>query len=177
MKNQGLHKMVQASLIAALYAALTLAVAPIAFGAVQFRISELLTVLPLFTATAIPGLTLGCALANFVGFLLGINGIGIFDVFFGTAATLLASLVTYWIGKQSEKPLIRSIFGPLPPVLFNAVIVGAELTILFAPSFTWPLYWLNFGSVLVGELVICYLLGVPLILLLNRKQFYRKIFG
>ena len=67
--------MVQASLIAALYAALTLAVAPIAFGAVQFRISELLTVLPLFTATAIPGLTLGCALANFVGFLLGINGL------------------------------------------------------------------------------------------------------
>ena len=168
--------MVQAALIAALYTALTLAIAPFAFGTVQFRISEVLTVLPLFTATAIPGLTLGCALANLLGFLWGLNGIGILDIFFGTAATLLASFATYWVGRKLKGKVPRCILAPLPPVIFNALIVGAELTILITNSFTLPVFLLNAGSVLLGELVICYLLGVPFILLLSHRDFYKKIF-
>ncbi|MDF2567038.1 MAG: hypothetical protein K0R90_494, partial [Oscillospiraceae bacterium] len=101
MEKKTLQKLTQASMIAALYAVLTLAVAPISFGNMQFRISEALTILPLFTAVAIPGLTVGCALANFIGFIFGLNQIGFLDIFFGSAATLIAAIVTYMIGKST----------------------------------------------------------------------------
>ena len=157
------RQLTTAAVIAAVYTVLTTLLPIPQYGAIQLRVAEAMTVLPFFFPEAIPGLAVGCFLSNVLMSPIPLDWI------FGTAATLLAAL---WTRRMPNLAL-----APLPPVLCNAVIVGAELTILFAPSFTWPLYWLNFGSVLVGELVICYLLGVPLILLLNRKQFYRKIFG
>lgn len=161
-------------MIAGLYAALTLAIAPIAFSAVQFRVSEALTVLPAFTATAIPGLSLGCALANLAGFFLGMNPLGLIDAVVGTLATLIATLLSRQAGKMKGK-WMRRLLVPLPPVLVNAVIVGLELTFVFGPA-SVPGFAAYAVSVLIGEAVICYGLGIPLMLILERKDLYQKIF-
>ena len=92
-------------MIAALYAALTIALAPISFGPVQFRVAEALTLLPFFMPEAIPGLFIGCLLANFTG------GFGIIDIVFGSAATLLAAWLTY------EMPNMW--LAAIPPVIVN----------------------------------------------------------
>ena len=170
MKKSTAAKIAQAAIIAALYAALTLAVSPIAYGPVQFRISELLTVLPLFSAAAIPGLTIGCAAANFAGVLLGLNYMPA-DILFGTLATLLASAATYFIGRYIKIKALKYILAPLPPVIFNALIIGAELTIFFD-----DLFWLNTAWVGFGELAVCYILGIPLIFALLKNNIYKKIF-
>ena len=81
--------MVIASLIAAFYTALTLALAPISYGPVQMRLSEALTILPAYSPTGIVGVTLGCAVANLVGFLTGANILGALDSLFGTNSCLI----------------------------------------------------------------------------------------
>lgn len=170
-------KMVTIAMIAALYAVITLAIAPIAFSTVQFRVSEMLTVLPMFTPLAIPGLTLGCALANLVGALSGINPIGYIDAVVGSSATLIASLLSYLIAKNG-KNWIKYTFVPLPPVLVNAVIVGIELTVLFNSGENFSKAFIANGiSVLIGQLVICYSLGMLLMVSLNRKDIHKKIFA
>lgn len=106
----------RAAVIAALYAALTMALAPISYGPFQCRISEALTVLPLFFPEAIVGLTLGCLISNIIG-----NGI--LDIIFGTLATLLAAITTYFIGKMVRNKTGKLILGELPPIIYNAIIV------------------------------------------------------
>ncbi|MGI5960119.1 MAG: QueT transporter family protein [Massiliimalia sp.] len=179
MKNNGKNtmQMAQIAMIAAIYATLTLVLAPISFSVVQFRISELLTVLPLFTPLAVPGLTLGCFLANLLGALLGMNPTGYLDSIVGTCATLLAALCTYWIGQKFSRPGVRFALAPLPPVIFNMIIVGVELTLLFNQGASFvPAFLANAISVAVGEAVVCYVLGVPFMMVLSKNQFYRKIF-
>lgn len=149
---------VKAAAIAALYAVLTMAVAPLAYGPVQFRVSEALTVLPVFTTAAIPGLTAGCLLANLFG------GYGALDVVFGSLATLLATLCSYLL--RGKKWL-----APLPPVLFNAVIVGATIWVA-APN--EGALWFNMVTVGLGELGACYVLGMPLLFLLKK---YPRMLG
>lgn len=153
----GTRFLVQAAVIAAIYTVLTLLVAPIAFGPVQFRISEALTILPIFSAAAIPGLTVGCILANLFG------GFGIYDIVFGSLATLLAGICTYLLRK---KPYLAT----LPPVLFNAIIVGPMLYFVVPDS---PALLVNIATVGLGELGACVVLGIPLILLLKK---YPKLF-
>ena len=118
------------ALIAALYTALTLFLAPISFGMIQIRISEALTVLPAVYPPAIIGLTLGCFLSNLIGFLTSLNPLGLIDCVFGTSATLIAALLTYYIGKKVSG---RKLFflAPLPPVIVNAIIIGLEVSIIF----------------------------------------------
>lgn len=179
MKKNGFTtiRMVQIAMIAAIYATLTLVLAPISYGVVQFRISELLTVLPLFTPLAVPGLTLGCLLANLLGALLGMNPTGYIDAVVGTLATLLAALCTYWIGQKLQRNGLRFALAPLPPILFNMVFVGLELTFLFNQGAEFvPAFTANALSVAVGEAVVCYVLGVPFMMVLSKNQFYRKIF-
>jgi len=168
------RKLCEAAMLAALYAAITFATFFMSFGAVQFRVSEALTVLPVFTASAVPGLSAGCALANLVGFFAGVNPTGWMDAIFGTLATLIAAILTRFIGKSGKK-WIRLLFAPLPPVLTNMLIVGLELTFAFGPMnaagfFSYAV------SVAVGQAVICYGLGVPLMLVLERKELWKKIF-
>ena len=137
-----------AGLIAALYAALTLLFAPISFGPVQFRVSEAFTLLPILFPQAIPGLTLGCLVANLIGSQTP------WDVVFGTLATLLAALCT--------RALRKNIWlATLPPVVFNGLIVGIVLHFTIA----WPLP-LAMGSVLLGEAAVVYALGLPLLAVL-----------
>ncbi|MBN2558642.1 MAG: QueT transporter family protein [Clostridia bacterium] len=138
----------RAAVIAALYAALTIALAPISFGLVQFRIAEALTVLAYFTPAAIPGLFAGCLIANIIG------PYGMLDIIFGSIATLAAALLTYRIRNKY--------LAPLPPVILNSVIVGP----LVAYFVDVPFY-LGMLYVGAGQLAVCYALGLPLLLLLE----------
>ncbi len=146
----------QGALIAALYTILTLLAASVnlAYGPFQFRFSEALTILPIFTPAAIPGLAIGCLLSNIW------SGYGIWDMVFGTLATLLAAVGTRMVRNIRFKNL--PLLAPLPPVLFNAVIVGLEITILSPGGFLWPTFGSMALSVGAGELVVCYALGLPL---------------
>lgn len=133
------------ALIGAVYAVLTLVLAPISVSAIQCRISEALTVLPLLTPWAIPGLFVGCLVANiFVG--------SIYDMVFGSLATLLAALLTYRFRKN--KWIAMSF-----PVLINAVVVGGYIGLFLSPGM--PI-WLCMVTVGLGQAVACYGLGLPL---------------
>ena len=167
----------QGAVIAALYAVLTYVAAAmnLAYGPVQFRFSEALTVLPAFTPAAVPGLALGCFLSNLA------SPLGIVDWVFGTAATLVAALGTRALCGIRVKNV--PVFAPLPPVLANAAIVGLEVACLSeAGTFAWVNFsWAAFGagalSVGLGELVICYALGLPLMIALQKTGASKKIFA
>ena len=156
--------MAQAAVIAALYTVLTLvAIAMnLAFGAVQFRFSEALTILPVFTPAAIPGLTLGCVLSNLW------SSFGVADIVFGSLATLLAALCGYWFRWVQIKGIPW--VSVLAPVIFNALIVGAEITFLAPEGFLWPVFGSTALSVGAGELLVCVVLGIPLLLLIRRMK-------
>lgn len=156
-----------AALIAAAYAALTYAAAAlgICYGPIQFRISEAMCVLAAFTPAAIPGLTLGCLLGN-----LG-STLGPVDWLCGTLATLLASMSGY---------ALRNLKGamwlvPLPSVIFNAVIVGAELAVLLGEGAFWPMFVINAAWVGLGQAVVCYLLGIPVYFAIERTPALKRI--
>ena len=164
----------RAGVIAAVYAACTLVtmlfLGNLAWGPIQFRISEALCALALLTPAAVPGLTLGCAIANIANIALsGTGALGLLDVVFGSLATCVGALFTW---KMRRHPTI-ALAGP---VLANALIVPAYLPILltgvgfYTIPFTsisldgaWPLMYL-FGLVTTGagEAVIMYVLGYPL---------------
>ena len=135
------------AIIAALYAALTLLLAPISYGEVQIRLSEALTLLPVLIPAAVPALAVGCLLANILG------GATIFDVVFGTLATLLAAICTRALRKNV-------LLASAMPVLFNALIVGAVVHYGYAPVIALPLCML---FVACGEAVACMVLG-PILL-------------
>ncbi len=148
--------LVHAAFIAAVYAVLTIAFAPLSYGQIQVRFAEALTILPYFTPAAIPGLFVGCIVANFFG-----PG-GMLDVVFGSAASLIAAYLTR---KMPVKWL-----APLPPVIVNGVIIGFLLNYLYQ----LPLL-VTMGWVALGQLIACYFIGYPLLLLLEK---YRdKIFS
>ena len=146
MKSPVLRSITTAALIAALYVLLTVAFAPLSFGHLQFRASELLTVLACFTPTAIPGLTVGCLLSNIASPLP-------LDMVFGTLATLLAAISAYVFRSFTFKgrPLL-SIYCPVP---INGLVVGAELCLLYNGRMAIG-YWLTMSLwVAMGEGVVC----------------------
>ncbi len=151
-----------AALIAAVYAVLTVALPIPQYAGIQCRLSEALTVLPFLFPAAAPGLVVGCFLANlFSPFPL--------DILFGTAATLLACWATQYMPSRW--------LAPLPPVLFNAVIVGGEIAWMTA-GFTkgfWAAYAFNAFTVGLGELLACYLLGSVLLGVLPRISVFRAL--
>lgn len=150
-----------AAVTAGLYTIATLLIQPLAYGPVQMRVSEALTVLPVFTPAAIPGLFIGCVLSNAVGVATGANILGAADALIGSSATLIAALLTYCL--RNVKLGIRRegikipFLAMLPPVLVNAAVIGAELTYAFGD----PL-WVNMLWIGVGQLVPCVLLGTVL---------------
>ena len=169
--------LVQISLIGALYTVLTLVSGPLAFGTsagiVQLRLSEALTLLPLFSpVVGLWGVTFGCFLSNLAGFLMGTNMLGLIDAPIGTLATLIAALLTYWIGKSGLPAVGKFLLAAVPPVLVNGLVVGLELTFVYHTPFA-----LNFFSVAVGEAAVCYTLGMLLCTVLNRNSFYKSIFA
>ena len=163
--------LVQAAMIAALYTVLTLVAAMLnwAYGPVQFRFSEAMTVLPMFTPAAIPGLAVGCFLSNVW------SNMGVMDMIFGTLATLLAAVATRAARHVRVKGI--PVLAPLPPVVCNALIAGLEITLVSPGGFLWPAFLANALSVGAGELVVCYVLGLPLAILLDRLDAENKLFS
>ncbi len=145
-------------IIAALYVVLTLPFGQFAFGPIQFRLAELLTLLPFFSPWAIPGVTLGCLLSNLFFSTP-------WDALFGTLATLIAAYFTY----KSRHLLI----APLWPILFNGLIIGTVLTFMIVGEFQW-LPWLTMMfEVAASEFVICFALGVPFMRFFQKRKLDR----
>ena len=167
-QNSSVRKLVHCGVVAAIYVVLCLALQPLSYGAVQVRVAEALCLLPVFGAEYIVGVVLGCFLANLLGST-------IVDVIFGTLATLLACLVTYKLRNVRFKGL--AIAASLPPVLFNAVIIG--IVMFPDPTSSAPI-WLacitNGISVGIGELISCTVLGVVLVKLIESNAALRKVF-
>lgn len=166
MKNNNkLRRMAEAGMIAALYTVATLALAPLSYANVQFRASEALTLMPVFTPAAIPGLTIGCIISNAVGVATGSNIAGWLDVIFGSAATLIAAILTRLLRKVQFKGI--PFLSILPPVLLNAFIVGGEIAVAYDLPF-----WLCALEVGAGELAVCVILGIPLVLALRKTKLF-----
>ncbi len=147
-------RLVHGAVIAAVYTALTLLLMPLSYGVMQIRVAEALTVLPALTPAAVPGLFVGCLVAN----MLGPNGV--IDMILGSAATLLAAIGSY---KLRSKPLLV----PLPPVLANGLIVGAMLYYVYSvPVSLWAcILW-----VALGEAAACYGIGLPLLKYMGKRK-------
>lgn len=170
--HASVQRLVRCAVIAAVYVVLCLVLAPFSYGAIQVRIAEALCLLPVFGAEYIIGVTLGCFLANLFGST-------IIDVIFGTLATLLACLFTYRLRNLRIKGL--AIPASLPPVIFNAVIVGIEITVFFTDytAMSAPLWLLcltNGITVGIGELISCTVLGVALVKLIESNVALKQIF-
>lgn len=140
-----LKNLVYGAAIAAVYAVLTIALAPVSFGAVQCRISEALTMLPVLMPAAIPGLFVGCLISNLV------TG-SVIDIVFGSLTTLVAAFCTYITRKNIW---IAMIF----PVVLNAVIVGGYIALFLEEGLA---VWYCMLTVGLGQLVACYGIGIPL---------------
>lgn len=162
-------RLVRAAMVAAIYVVLCLVLAPFSYGAVQVRLAEMLCLLPVFGAEYIVAVTLGCFLANLLGSTL-------VDVVFGTAATLVACLVTYAVRKVRLGGL--AIPAAVPPIVSNAVIVGALELTFFLPGVTGTVAlaaW-NALTVGIGEVVSCGILGVALVKLIESNAGLRRLF-
>ncbi len=176
MKNSKVNKIATAAIIAAMYTALTYAqnflVPGSASAAIQFRVSEALNILALFTPAAIPGLTVGCVLSNLYGLGSGLP----LDMIFGSLATLGATLCIYWLRNVKIKSY------PLPamlmPALWNGVIVGWEIEFFFEhPDGFQPLSFLAIGgSVALGELGVMLVLGTALYYIIVKRNLDKKLF-
>lgn len=158
MKNRKAYFITQAAVIAAVYVVLTLAINAfdLANGAIQVRVSEALTILPYFTPAAIPGLFVGCLLSNFL------TGAPIWDVMFGSLATLLGAAGTYMLRRQKW-------LAPIPPVISNVLIIPPVLHFAYGLPGGIPFFMLTVG---IGEVISCGILGMLLLFLLQK---YRHI--
>jgi uncharacterized membrane protein len=159
--------LVTSAVIAALYVVLTLPFAQFAFGPIQFRLAEMMVVLPILTPAAIPGLTIGCFLTN----LLNPNNLGPIDIIFGSLATFLAAVCTRFISqKWTRLPRLPRDFAALiPPVLVNALIVGTYLSYLLTNgAVTNSIIGWNMIYIGMSEAVVVYVLGLPFLLVLRK---------
>ena len=157
MKNRKkIRNIAVGAVIAALYVVLTYLsnLLGIASGVIQVRLSEILTVMPIFTPAAIPGLFVGCLFANIL------TGCALWDVVFGSLATLLGAIGTYFLRKHNVLALV-------PPILSNAVIV--PFVLLFAYSLEGS-YWYFFTTVGIGEIISCGFFGTILLKSLKKHN-------
>lgn len=171
MKNKKVLFIVQAAVIAAVYVVLTYFISAfgLASGAIQIRISEALCILPYFTPAAIPGLFLGCLLSNLL------TGGIVWDVVFGSLATLLGALGTWLIsgrpGLKSSSPSSAKSkwLAPLPPIAANTLIVPFVLYYAYNFPGSIPYFMLTVG---IGEVISCGILGLILLNVLNKYKKY-----
>ena len=145
----------QAAMIAAIYVVLTLVGASFAYGPVQVRLSEALTILPAFTPAAIPGVFLGCLLSNILG------GCILPDIIFGSLATLIGAVFTWMLRDKSRY------LAPLPPILANTIIVPFVLKYGYMDPLPIPCMMLTVG---IGEVISCGVIGLIVYAGLNRYR-------
>ena len=155
MRNKNAAFLTQAAMIAAIYVVLTYVFAPISFGEIQVRIAEALTILPLFTPAAVPGLFIGCLVENIIG------GALLPDIVFGSIATLIGAICTYLL--RNQKP----VFGTIPPMVSNTIIVPFVLKYAYGVALPIPFLMVTVG---VGEIISCGILGMIVYYALNRYK-------
>lgn len=161
------RKVMFGAVIAAAYAALTFLFLPISFGMFQFRVSEILTILPYFFPVAVPGLFVGCIIANLI------SPYGFADMLIGSVATLIAASITMQIGKYGHSESVaRKALACLPPVFINALFIGAMIASWMVSagevSTFFAAFSLYFVQVAFGQAAVLYLLGLPLMIYLPR---------
>ncbi len=168
-QKKSLVFLTQSGVVAALYVALTVLLQPIGFGSVQCRISEALTILPVYMPASIPGLAVGCFLSNLIGLSTGANPAGALDLLLGTAATLMAALLTYALRHLRIGRL--PIAATIPPVLINALIVGAELYFVYGGM---PLI-VHMALVGAGQAIACVGGGLVLAVAMQKSGLSTRI--
>jgi uncharacterized membrane protein len=154
-----IRKTAFAGLIAAMYMALTQVFIGTSFGLLQFRAAEALTLLPFLFPAAIPGLLAGCFMSNFL-----FGGLGPVDWIFGSLATFAAAIIT---SRCKNRWL-----SALPPIIINAVVVGAYLSLMFENAAYIPFGILTVG---IGQIAVCCGLGVPLVYALEKAGLHKKL--
>jgi len=164
MGNRKLKRLVVSALLAALYSVLALALPMASFGPVQFRFSEALTLLPVFSPVAGAGVTLGCLITNCIGFFMGATFPQ--DILFGTLATLLGCVFTWLLRGVRVRRL--PVLSALAPVVCNTVIIGWEINAFFLDVPSWIGFVSSAVGVGIGELAACVALGLLLVALLER---------
>ena len=160
MKNKNLLFMTQAAMIAAIYVALTYLFAPISFSEIQIRIAEALTILPVFTPAAVPGLFIGCLIGNTV------SGALLPDIICGSLATLIGAFFTWKL--RNAHPFL----APVPPIVANTLVVPFVLKYAYLVDLPIPFMML---TVCIGEILSCGVLG--LILYYALRPHKELIFG
>ena len=161
-----------AGVIAGLYTALTVVLAPLSFGIVQCRVSEALTILAVYHPAGVAGLTVGCALSNLIGLTMGANTAGALDILIGTFATASAAWVSYLLRNVRFGGL--PVLSTIPPVVFNALIIGTELTFVLGPV-TLPTWLMWSGSVGLGQIIACVGGGLLIAYSFQKSGLDRKI--
>lgn len=156
MKENKTRNLVFGALIAAIYVVLTMVFRPISFGPIQFRISEVLCVLPYFTPAAIPGVTIGCLISNMLG------GSVMMDVVFGSLATLIGA-VGSWLLRKNR------FLVSVPPIVSNVLIIPWVLKFAYGSE---DLIWYMMITVGIGEILAIGVLGQCLLTTLEK---YRTI--
>lgn len=141
----------QAAVIAALYVVLVIMFNYCSFRPIQFRIAEALTILPYFTPAAIPGLFVGCLLSNILG------GAAIWDIIFGSIATLIGAIGTYALRKNKW-------LAPLPPIIANTLIVPFVLRYAYGSEGVFAMFFVTIGA---SEFIVCGVIGMLLLFALN----------
>ena len=161
MKKLTVKEIAFGGIIAAVYTVISLVLMPISFGIYQVRVAEAMTVLPFLTRAAIPGLFIGCFLANIFG------GMGWLDIVFGSLLTLLAAFSTRYIRQKLGDTKLAIALAPLPPVLFNAFGVSFYL----APILGFN-YWFAVQMIGIGQLISCYIIGLPMLIILKKRNIF-----
>lgn len=167
MKQSKVLFLTQAAMIAALYVVLTLLANALGLAnyAIQVRFSEALTILPFFTPAAIPGLFIGCILSNYL------TGCMPLDILFGSLATLLGALGTYYLHKSSLKAIKSKWMAPVSPILANTLIVPFILAYVYQFEGSIPYFMLTVG---IGEIISCGILGM--LFLFALQKYAKKLF-
>ena len=155
-------------IIAALYVVLTYMLAPISYGPVQARVSEVLTIFQIFSGATIPGVALGCVISN----IINPENLGPVDIIGGTLATVIAGVFSYLIGKKNKW------LGIIPPIVANGLIVGGYLPFLLVdPGSTVTVQTVLFTmlTVAAGEAAVMVVLGLPLIAVIKNTGLKNKL--
>lgn len=174
MKNTNTIRITQGAVIAALYAVLTVAqnnlIPGSASAAIQFRVAETLCILACFTPVAIPGLTLGCVIANISSV---VAGFGFYDMIFGSLASLLAALTMYAL--RNVRWFKLPILAALMPAIWNGLIVGMEIAVFLTDTgFTFDGFLIAGGCVALGELAVLLILGLPFYKVIEKTGIFQK---
>ena len=156
-------QMTYSAMIAAIYFILCFFQQDFASGAIQCRLSEGLTLLPLFFPEAILGVTIGCLIWNIM------HGV-LYDVIFGTLATLIACILTYLIGKLVKNDFLRILLGGIPPIIINALVIPLVILFGYGETMSYGYLFLTIG---LGQLIAVCVVGT--IIYFPLKEIFKKI--